>query len=62
MSSKYSVVSGSIFGFVAGLQAVRALSEWPLLVGSFEIPVWCSWVAALGAAAMSVWGFRSNRS
>jgi len=62
MSSKYSVVSGGVFGLVAALQAVRALNQWSLSVATLEIPVWCSWVAALGAGAMCLWAFRSARA
>jgi hypothetical protein len=50
MSNKYSVVSGVVFGVVAVLQAVRALNQWPLHVGSLEIPVWASWIAMVFAA------------
>ncbi len=62
MSSKYSVVSGGVFGLVAALHAVRALNQWPLEVGGLGIPVWCSWVAAFGAGGLCVWAFRSARN
>jgi hypothetical protein len=59
MSNKYSVVSGVVFGVVAVLQAVRALNQWPLHVGSLEIPVWASWIAMVFAGGLCVWAFRS---
>ena len=60
MSNKYAVVSGAVFGVVAVLQAVRALNQWPVNVGSFEIPVWASWIAVVVAGGLCAWAFRSR--
>lgn len=60
MSGKYVLVSGLVFGFVAVAQAARALMQLPAHVGSFEIPVWGSWVAAVVAGSLAVWAFRSR--
>lgn len=60
MSSKYAVVSGVVFGMVAVLQAVRALYQWPVKVGSVDLPVWGSWVAVVVAGGLCVWAFRSG--
>jgi len=60
MSSKYVVVSGALFGVVAVIQAVRALNQWPLHVGTLEIPVWASWIAMVIAGGLCVWAFRSR--
>ena len=60
MPSKYAVVSGVVFGVVAVLQVVRALYQWPVLVGGVDLPVWGSWVAALVAGSLCVWAFRST--
>jgi hypothetical protein len=62
MSNKYVVVSGAIFGAVAVLQAVRALNQWPLQVGTLEIPVWASWIAMVVAGGLCAWAFRSRGS
>ena len=61
MSKNYVVVSGLVFGFVAVAQASRALMQLPAHVGSFEIPVWASWVAAVVASSLCVWAFRSKQ-
>jgi hypothetical protein len=61
MPSKYAVVSGALFGVLAVLQAVRALYQWPVNVGSVDIPVWASWVAMVVAGGLCVWAFRSVR-
>lgn len=60
MSNKYVLVSGLIFGLVAVGQTLRALSQVPVHVGSFEIPVWASWVAAVVTGSLCVWAFRSR--
>ena len=60
MSNKYVVVSGTVFGAVAVLQAVRALNQWPLQVGTLEIPVWASWIAMVVAGGLCAWAFRSR--
>jgi hypothetical protein len=61
MSNKYVVVSGAVFGLVAVIQAVRALYQWPLHVGTLEIPVWASWVAMVAAGGLCAWAFRSRK-
>jgi hypothetical protein len=60
MANKYVVVSGACFGVVAVLQAVRALNQWSVHVGTFEIPVWASWIAMVIAGSLCVWAFRSR--
>lgn len=60
MSSRYAVVSGVIFGFLALAQFLRAVNQVPAHVGSVEIPVWVSWVAAVLAASMCTWAFASR--
>ncbi len=60
MSNKYIVVSGAVFGVVAVLQALRALNQWSMLVGTIEIPVWASWFAMVVAGSLCAWAFRSR--
>ena len=60
MSIRYTVVSGTVFGFIAAAQAVRALRQLPVQAGDFEIPVWLAWVAAAIAGSLCVWAFRTR--
>jgi hypothetical protein len=46
-----------VFAAVAALQLVRALNKWPLVVGSTDIPVGASWVAAMAALFLAVLGY-----
>jgi hypothetical protein len=61
MSREYIIVSGIVFGFIALAQTARALTQVPVHVGSFEIPVWVSWLAAALAGSLCVWAFRSQK-
>lgn len=61
MSSKYVVVSGAIFGFIALAQLLRAVNQLPAQVGGVEIPVWVSWVAVVIAGTMCTWAFTSRK-
>ena len=59
MQRNYAVVSASVFALVAVIQIVRAASGWPVQIGPYAIPVAASWVLALVAVALAVWGFRT---
>jgi hypothetical protein len=60
MANKYVVTSGAVFALVAILQALRAAEQIPVTVGSFAVPVAASCAAALVAAALALWAFRSK--
>jgi hypothetical protein len=59
MANKYVVVSGSIFGLIATIQALRAIIQLPVQIGSVDLPVWASWIAAVVAGTLCFWAFRS---
>jgi hypothetical protein len=60
MSKNYVVVSGLLFGLVAVAQVARAIAQVPVLIGSFELPLFASWIAAAITAGLSYWAFRSR--
>lgn len=60
MSNNYPIVSGLFFGVIAVLHAVRAVYQWPVNVGTMEIPVWVSWIALVISGGLCVWAFRSR--
>ena len=62
MRRNYVLVTGAIFGLVAILQVIRALNQWPVHIGTTEIPVWASWIAAVVAGGLCVWAFSSRAS
>ncbi len=61
MQGKYTLVSGTIFGIVAVIQAWRAVNQWPVQVGPIAVPVWFSWVAVFVAGGLCVWGLSLRR-
>jgi len=60
MSRQYAAVSGTIFGIIALLQVTRALMQVPVHIGTFEVPVVASWIAALVTGGLCVWAFQSR--
>ena len=61
MQSRYTLVSGIIFGIVAVIQAFRAISQWPVQIGPIAVPIWFSWVAVAVAGGLCIWAFSSQR-
>ena len=59
-SNNYELVSGSVFGIIAALQAVRAVLQVPAHIGAYDVPVWISWVAVIVAGSLCIWAFRTG--
>ena len=57
----YFTVSATIFGVVAVAHAVRVVLHAPVHIGVAAIPMWVSWIGALGAGALSICGFLARR-
>jgi len=53
----YLIISGSVFGFVALGHLCRSISHWPIQMGTWETPLWVSWLALVVAATLSTWAF-----
>ena len=58
---RYIVVSGLVFALFTFVQALRFMRQWPVRVASVDIPLWASGVAALVAASLTFWAFRTAR-
>lgn len=56
---QYSIVSGMVFGLIALLQLIRAISQWPVQIAEYNIPVFASWIIGIVAGGLCVWAFRS---
>ena len=54
----FSVVAGAIFALVALLHLVRIYMGWPVVIGSWTVPIWVSWIGLVVAGAPSYLGLR----
>ena len=59
---RYVQVSGFIFAVVTCVQVIRLLRSWPIQIAGIDVPVWASGVAAVLAASLTFWAFRSLAS
>lgn len=59
MNRNYCITSAIVFTFVALVQAWRFVLDLPMQIGAWNIPRSLSGLAALGAAFLAVWAFRS---
>ncbi len=53
------IVNTAIFAYVAGLHALRIAYQAPATIGSFELPLWLSAVAVVGAAILACLNWRA---
>jgi hypothetical protein len=58
---RYIVVSGLFFALLTLVQVLRLLRQWPVRVDGVDVPLWASGVAALVAASLTFWAFRTAR-
>ena len=62
-AKNFSLLGALIFAIVAVLQFARAISGWPITVGTtISIPLWASWIACIVAAALAWLGFNASRA
>jgi hypothetical protein len=58
MSRKaYLLVAASIFSLVCLLHLARIVFGWPLVIGSWIVPMWLSWVGLIVSGALAYCGF-----
>ncbi len=58
---QFSAVAGVIFAVVALAHLLRIAMGWMVMIGDWMVPMWLSWIAVIGAAALSYFGLRSAR-
>ncbi len=54
----FSTVVGAIFSVIAILHLLRAVLGWNAVIGTFSVPMWFSWVAAVAAAFLAYSAFK----
>ena len=56
---RYALVSGLFFALLTCVQLLRLLRQWPVRVGSVDVPLWASGIAVLVAGSLTYWAFRT---
>lgn len=56
-TAPYLLVSALVFAGVALAHVLRALNALPLTFGTWPVPLWLSWLAAIVTAGLSAWAF-----
>jgi len=54
----YLKMSGLLFAIVAIAQLTRLVWQWPIRVGTFDVPLWASVIALLIAGSLAIWAIR----
>ena len=53
----FLAVSGTIFSAIALLHLARIVAGWPAHIGTFEAPIWFSWVSVTIAGYLAFTAF-----
>ncbi len=51
----YLLISGVIFGLVCLGHLLRVVFGWPLVIGTYQVPMAVSWMGMFIAAGLVVW-------
>jgi len=62
MNRNYCLTSAVVFALVALVHAWRLVLDFPIQIGAWYFPRSLSGIAAIGAAVLAVWAFRSARA
>ncbi len=57
----FSLVTGAIFSVVAVLHLLRAVLGWNVVIGTFSVPMWMSWIVVVMAGFMAYTAFRLSK-
>lgn len=49
----FHLIAGTIFAFVALLQALRIYMGWSVVIGGWSAPIWVSWIVIVIAGGLS---------
>ncbi len=53
----YLLVTAVIFSLIALLHLVRIIFGWSVMLASWSMPMWLSWVALIVTGALAYFGF-----
>ena len=55
----FSLTAAIIFAIIAFVQLARATFGWPVMIDTYTVPLWFSWVAFIVAAGLSYFGWKA---
>ena len=61
-SKSFLRLAGTVFALVALAHLLRIAMGWPVMIGSWSVPIWLSGIAVIGAGALSFLGLRLAKS
>jgi len=53
----YFLISGSVFAIVAAVHLWRIIEQFPVVVGTWDMPMFMSWIGLIAAGILSYCGF-----
>ena len=57
----FSVTAGMIFALMALVHLVRIYLGWSIVIDSWSIPIWMSWIGFVVAGGLAYLGLRAVR-
>ena len=54
----FLVATGVIFAVVALVHLTRIAMGWPIVIGSWSVPMWVSWIGLVVPGTLSFFGLR----
>ena len=60
-ASSYARLAAAVFALVGLLQLARAATGWEVTLNGLMIPIWASWIAAVGGLLLAWLGFAASR-
>lgn len=55
----YIIVSASVFSLIAFVHLLRVLFGWEVIISSWSIPLWFSWIGVLIGGVLGYFGFKN---
>ena len=57
----FAFTAGLIFGLIALVHLVRICFGWSIVIESWSIPIWISWIGFIIASGLAYFGLRTVR-
>jgi hypothetical protein len=54
----FAAIAAVIFGIVALVHLLRIVMGWSVIIGTWEVPMWVSWVGFVVAGELGYYGTR----